>query len=282
MTVVFDLLTNLASAVLFGPIVPTLVAALPFAAIHVATNAALFAVVGVPLVAALERTRRSLDPRGARRRRCARRRHPGPRRPAAARSRWRRAIRRRPSPRRDDRARADSSDLVHGRRAAPPAWGDGPAALERRGDGALATWLTREGGMTERFADDRGSAEPLSRFGLPGSRLEIDWLGLPLTGIGAVGAGVTRAPWNAVGSVEAPRLPVSAREAYRGEVGQATIHAVGADRGPPARHRVGRVRRRPSTRAAVSSPPPRRGGTAGAIAVEAEGPRHARAARSRG
>ncbi len=220
-TVVFDLLTNLASAVMFGPIVPTLVAALPFAAIHVATNAALFAAIGVPLVAALERTRRSLDPpalaaalavvgillAG----------------PSAAQS---------VAPLDSTAAvatattiaAADSSDLVHGRRAAPPAWGDGPAALERRGDHALATWLTREGGMTERFADDRGSAEPLSRFGLPGSRLEIDWLGLPLAGIGAVGGGVTRAPWNAVGSVDAPRLPVSAREAYRGEVGQATIH----------------------------------------------------------
>ncbi len=229
-TLVFDLLTNLASAVLFGPIVPTLLAGLPFAAIHVGTNAALFALVGVPLVAALERTRRSLttpvalaafvltaflaaaawpDAVAAQ--------EPVDSVAAAARAGFAViAPIETPSP-----APTDSTDLVHGRRAPPPRWGDGPAALKRRSDGTAAVWLTREGAMTERFADDRGSAEPLSRFGLPGARLELDWLGLPAAAPGAVGGAPTRIPFAAVGSVEAPRLPVSARAAFRGEVGEA-------------------------------------------------------------
>src|SRR5689334_12878877 len=59
-TLVFDALTNLASGAVYGQWKATLLAAIPFAAIHVGTNAALFATVGVLLVNALERTRRSL------------------------------------------------------------------------------------------------------------------------------------------------------------------------------------------------------------------------------
>lgn len=278
-TLVFDLMTNLASAVLFGPIVPMLLAGLPFAAIHVGTNAALFALVGVPLVAALERTRRSLttpvafgvlvvagflaavawpDAVAAQ--------EPVDSVAAAASAGFAPiAPAETPSP-----APPDSTDLVHGRRAPPPRWGDGPAALKRRSDGTAAVWLTREGAMTERFADDRGSAEPLSRFGLAGARLEVDWLGLPVAGSGAIGSGITRVPWSAVGSVDAPRLPVSAREAYRGEAGRVTLHPWTPIAGHP----------RVTAWAALGSPEHTHSGffaaatagpTSGAVAVEAQG-----------
>jgi hypothetical protein len=225
-TLVFDLLTNLASAVLFGPIVPTLVAAVPFSLVHVGTNALLFAGAGVALVGALERTRRSLLPPAA-----------APlalallalglvacTAPAAAGSRA--VLVRMP-------ALPDSVARDSARHLPPPAWGDGPATLSRRSDGAAARWLTREGGMTERFADERGTAEPLGRFGLPLARVELDWLGLPAAGPGAIGGATTRIPWHAVGAVEAPRLPVSARNAFRGEAGEARFLPAPAFAGHP-------------------------------------------------
>jgi hypothetical protein len=233
-TLVYDLLTNLASAVLFGPLLPTLVAALPFAAVHVGTNALLFAGAGVALVGALERTRRSLlPPAGAAPMLAvavtlalALAGVPGAGGIVPAAAAGDSLLRRAP-------AAADSTYRDLERRAPPPAWGDGPATLSRRGDGAAARWATREGGMTERFADERGSAEPLSRFGLPGARLELDWLGLPVAAPGAVGGASTRIPWHAVGAVEAPRLPVSARSAFRGEAGEARFLPVRSVPGHP-------------------------------------------------
>ncbi|MGH7726974.1 MAG: hypothetical protein ACREOU_16240, partial [Candidatus Eiseniibacteriota bacterium] len=102
----------------------------------------------------------------------------------------------------------------------PPAWGDGGAVLLRRTDDHAPIALTQEGGMTERFEDDAGSAEPLGRFGLPSARLHLSWLGLPVATLGAIGAEPLRVPWYAVGTVEAPDLPVSARNAFRGESGE--------------------------------------------------------------
>jgi uncharacterized membrane protein len=58
-SLVFDLPTNLATGVVFGPLVPVLVAAIPFAALHALTNAALFWAVGLPLTRGLD-ARRSL------------------------------------------------------------------------------------------------------------------------------------------------------------------------------------------------------------------------------
>ena len=228
-TFVFDLLTNLASAFLFGPVVPTLVAAVPFALIHVGTNALLFAGAGVALVGALERRRRSLLP------------------PApvvapvlvaivmlVAGGPMGRTAQAAPSPALWKLgAMPDSVARDSARHLPPPAWGDGTAMLSRRSDMNASRWLTREGGMTERFADERGSAEPLSRFGLPGARLELDWMGLPVAAPGAVGGATTRIPWNAVGAVEAPRLPTSARNAFRGEVGEARFLPVAAFAGHP-------------------------------------------------
>jgi len=105
----------------------------------------------------------------------------------------------------------------------PPAWGEGPARLLRRDDWDLATALTREGGFVERFDDAHGSAEPLGRFGLAGQGVLVRWLGLPLTGAGAIGGETVRVPWGAVQALETPRLPVSAREAYRGALGEVVV-----------------------------------------------------------
>jgi hypothetical protein len=44
-TLIFDLLTNLSFAVVIGPFWPVMIAAIPFAAVHVASNALLFASV---------------------------------------------------------------------------------------------------------------------------------------------------------------------------------------------------------------------------------------------
>jgi hypothetical protein len=49
-TAVFDLVTNLASVVVYGQLKLTLIGGLPFALIHMGTNAALFAALGTPLV----------------------------------------------------------------------------------------------------------------------------------------------------------------------------------------------------------------------------------------
>ncbi len=59
-SLVYDLPTNLATAVLFGPLLPVLVAGVPFAALHLLSNAALFWTVGVPLTKALDARRASL------------------------------------------------------------------------------------------------------------------------------------------------------------------------------------------------------------------------------
>ncbi len=245
-TLVFDFLTNLASGIQFGQPVPTLVAGVPFAVVHVGTNAALFATVGVLLAGALERTRRSLlvavcavlfsVTEGATQPVPAPPWPPAipdsgavpitredisipdstvqsPAPPARADTTWRR------------RMTAADSLIERTRRWAtpPPWWGDGGAMLLRRSDDHAAIALTQEGGMTERFEDDAGSAEPLGRFGVPGGRPLLTWLGLPLTTLGAVGAEPSRIPWYAVGTVEAPDLPVSARQAFRGEGGQARL-----------------------------------------------------------
>jgi len=232
-TFVFDLLTNLASGAVYGQWRATMLAALPFAAIHIGTNAALFATVGVLLVNALERTRRSLLaaaivcaallalP-------CAARAQapvspvPTPAAPPVPADSLKKPANLPPD------AVAGPADSIAYRDLArsqpPPLWGDGPAALLRRDDGSLSGALTHESGFVERFADERGSAEPLGRFGLAGSnRVLIDWLGLPLSAIGAVGGETPRVPWNAVARMEGPRLPVSATEPFRGELGAVTL-----------------------------------------------------------
>jgi len=56
LTTVYDLLTNLASALSLGlPILPVMVAGIPFAAVHEVSNAAFFFVGVVPLVAVMRR-----------------------------------------------------------------------------------------------------------------------------------------------------------------------------------------------------------------------------------
>src|SRR5207344_2494142 len=47
LTVCFDLITNVATGIVFGQMRATLIGGIPFALIHVATNVALFAVLGV-------------------------------------------------------------------------------------------------------------------------------------------------------------------------------------------------------------------------------------------
>ena len=59
-TLVFDLLTNLATGVLFGQMRATLIAGIPFALWHVFWNAVLFALLGTPLVAVFARYRARL------------------------------------------------------------------------------------------------------------------------------------------------------------------------------------------------------------------------------
>jgi hypothetical protein len=44
-TLIFDVLTNLALAVSIGPFWPVLIAAIPFAGVHLASNALLFAAI---------------------------------------------------------------------------------------------------------------------------------------------------------------------------------------------------------------------------------------------
>jgi len=60
-TIFFDLITNLATAVLFGQIVPTLIGGVPFALWHLFWNIVLFAVLGTPLVAVFSRYRARLS-----------------------------------------------------------------------------------------------------------------------------------------------------------------------------------------------------------------------------
>jgi hypothetical protein len=60
-TLVFDLVTNLASVVVYGQLKLTLIGGLPFALIHIGTNAVLFAAVGTPLVSVFAHYRRRLS-----------------------------------------------------------------------------------------------------------------------------------------------------------------------------------------------------------------------------
>ena len=240
-TFLYDLLTNVASGLAFGQLRATLIAGAGFSLFHIATNLALFASVGMLLVGALERTRRSLAPPRAGTAvplalvlaaALAALAAPGG---GAGDARAQGAL---PTPAEAaaaDSAHADSVAYRDASRAAPaPAWGDGPAGLLRKDAGSLSRALTLEGAFVERFADDRGSAEPSGRFGLAGAnRVLVDWLGMPLTGVGAVGGEYPRVPWATVSSFDAPSLPVSATEAYRGELGQVTLGAWPAVPGHP-------------------------------------------------
>jgi hypothetical protein len=60
-TLLFDLITNLATGLLFGQIVATLIGGLLFSVWHIVTNAILFAVVGAPLLGALDPYRSRLS-----------------------------------------------------------------------------------------------------------------------------------------------------------------------------------------------------------------------------
>ncbi len=213
-TLGFDVLTNAATAAMFGQWKVTLLGAIPFSLFHIATNAVLFATVGVLLTRALERTRRSLAAVALAAAGVVLLAH-------APIARAQDAV---PTPAetaRADSAHADSVSYRDEIRAStPPTWGEGPATLLRRDDGSLSRALTLEGGFVERWADDRGSAEPLGRFGVAGAnRMLVSWLGMPLTGVGAVGGETGRVPWTAVGAFDAPALPGSATNAYRAELG---------------------------------------------------------------
>ena len=59
-TVFFDLVTNLATGVLFGQMRATLIAGIPFALWHLFWNVVLFMVLGTPLVAVFARYRARL------------------------------------------------------------------------------------------------------------------------------------------------------------------------------------------------------------------------------
>lgn len=55
LTAAFDLLTNAASGLVYGQMVPWIVAGIPFSLAHIGYNLLLFAAVGTPLVALLAR-----------------------------------------------------------------------------------------------------------------------------------------------------------------------------------------------------------------------------------
>jgi hypothetical protein len=61
-TAAFDLATNAASGLVYGQVVPWIVAGIPFSLMHVGYNAALFAAVGTPLVPLLARYAARLGP----------------------------------------------------------------------------------------------------------------------------------------------------------------------------------------------------------------------------
>jgi hypothetical protein len=61
LTIWFDLLTNVATGVLFGQMRLTLIGGIPFALWHMVTNVALFAVLGTPLVVVFARYRARLS-----------------------------------------------------------------------------------------------------------------------------------------------------------------------------------------------------------------------------
>lgn len=57
LTAWFDLITNLATGIVFGQIKATLIGGIPFSLFHIGTNVAMFAAVGTPLVAVFARYR---------------------------------------------------------------------------------------------------------------------------------------------------------------------------------------------------------------------------------
>lgn len=60
-TAVFDLVTNLATGVVYGQMMPTLIGGIPFALVHIGTNVALFAALGTPLAAVFAHYRSRLS-----------------------------------------------------------------------------------------------------------------------------------------------------------------------------------------------------------------------------
>jgi uncharacterized membrane protein len=61
LTAYFDLITNVATGLLFGQIRATLIGGLPFALLHLGSNVALFALLGTPLIAVFARYRARLS-----------------------------------------------------------------------------------------------------------------------------------------------------------------------------------------------------------------------------
>jgi len=61
LTACFDLITNVATGIVFGQMKATLIGGMAFAFFHIATNTAMFAVVGPPLVAVFARYRERLS-----------------------------------------------------------------------------------------------------------------------------------------------------------------------------------------------------------------------------
>jgi uncharacterized membrane protein len=61
LTAAFDLITNAATGVIFGQMKATLIGGIPFSLFHIATNVAMFAAVGTPLVAVFARYRERLS-----------------------------------------------------------------------------------------------------------------------------------------------------------------------------------------------------------------------------
>lgn len=61
LTALYDLLTNLASGVVYGQMRVVLIGGIPFALWHIGTNAALFAMIGTPVVAVFARYRSRLS-----------------------------------------------------------------------------------------------------------------------------------------------------------------------------------------------------------------------------
>ncbi len=61
LTVFFDLITNVASGLVYGQMKVTLLGGIPFALIHVGTNALLFGLIGLPLIPVFARYRSRLS-----------------------------------------------------------------------------------------------------------------------------------------------------------------------------------------------------------------------------
>jgi len=61
LTAFYDLVTNLATGLLFGQVGPTLLGGVPFSLVHIGSNVVLFAALGTPLVGVLARYRSRLS-----------------------------------------------------------------------------------------------------------------------------------------------------------------------------------------------------------------------------